>query len=221
MVKKSLFLALALVAISSTAWAQTRFQVSATFGYTASDGVSGQNFLAPDGNTYNRVDPNNGANFGFQVGFNVNPNAELGFMYRHQWSKLNISGPGVSTDLGDLGIDGYHGYFAYYFGDPEAKLNPYVLAGFGATHVGSVDYVTPLKSGSTASGTEFSTTWGAGVRFTVAQHFGVKGGISWTPTYVKSDYAGWWCDPWWGCYVVGNAQYMNQFHFEAGITIRY
>ena len=46
-------------------------------------------------------------------------------------------------------------------------------------------------------------------------------GIQWTPTYIKTDSAGWWCDPYWGCYVVGDAQYANQFQFNGGLTLRF
>jgi outer membrane protein W len=222
MLKKSVLIALAILAISSTASAQTKVQVSFLFGYTLSDGVSGDARLGGDGNVYDRVDPNDGGNLGLSVGFMVNPNAEVGFMYRRQFSKLNISGPSSNKDLGDLSIDGYHGYFAYYFGDPEAKVNPYFLGGFGATHVNPVSYsMANGGSAQTNSGTEFSSTWGAGIRVNAATHFALKAGVSWTPTYIKSDATGWWCDPYWGCYVVGNAQYMNQFHFEGGVVIRY
>ncbi|MET0213234.1 MAG: hypothetical protein ABW292_09540 [Vicinamibacterales bacterium] len=39
--------------------------------------------------------------------------------------------------------------------------------------------------------------------------------------YIKSDAAGWWCDPYWGCYLVGDPQYSNQFGFTGGVTIRF
>jgi len=45
--------------------------------------------------------------------------------------------------------------------------------------------------------------------------------VRWTPTYIKSDAAGWWCDPYWGCYLVGNAQYSNQFDINGGVTFRF
>jgi hypothetical protein len=32
---------------------------------------------------------------------------------------------------------------------------------------------------------------------------------------------GWWCDPYWGCYLVGNSQYSNQFQFTGGVTVRF
>jgi hypothetical protein len=50
---------------------------------------------------------------------------------------------------------------------------------------------------------------------------GGRFGARWTPAYIKSDAVGWWCDPYWGCYLVGNAQYANQFELNGGVTIRF
>jgi hypothetical protein len=69
--------------------------------------------------------------------------------------------------------------------------------------------------------TQFSTTWGLGVKLYPGRSVGLKLGVRWTPTYIKSDAEGWWCDPYWGCYVVGDAQYSNQFEFAGGLTIRF
>ena len=51
--------------------------------------------------------------------------------------------------------------------------------------------------------------------------FGIRLEGRWTPTYIKSDATGWWCDPYWGCYVTENAQYSNQFELSGGIVIRF
>jgi opacity protein-like surface antigen len=96
------------------------------------------------------------------------------------------------------------------------------MLGLGATHYGGVSY--RQADGSTADtdgGTQFSTTWGAGVKVNASPNVGVKLGIQWTPTYIKSDATGWWCDPWWGCYVVGDAQYSNQLEFVGGVAVRF
>ena len=50
---------------------------------------------------------------------------------------------------------------------------------------------------------------------------GFRAGMQWTPTYIKSDSEGWWCDPYWGCYIVADAKYANQFQFNGGLTIRF
>ena len=41
-----------------------------------------------------------------------------------------------------------------------------------------------------------------------------------TPAYIKSDPAGYWCG-FYGCYVVGDAQYANQFELSGGLSLRF
>jgi opacity protein-like surface antigen len=222
MYKKILLGALMLAVLSSTAWAQTpKVEITGLIGYTLADGVSGDAYKAGNGQTYDRVDPQDSMNFGLGIGFFLTPQAEVGFLWRRQATKLDVSGT-TTTTLGDLNIDGYHGYFAYYFGDPEMKVHPYFMGGLGATSYGSVTYTKASGvSATTPSGTQFSTTWGAGVKVNASPNIAVKFGLQWTPTYIKSDAAGWWCDPWWGCYVVSSSQYSNQFEFVGGVTVRF
>ena len=40
-------------------------------------------------------------------------------------------------------------------------------------------------------------------------------------TYIKSNPAGYWCDPYFGCWAVGDAQYSNQLEFAGGVTLRF
>jgi len=220
--KKTLLGALVLVTMSSTAWAQApKVEITGLFGYTLADGVSGDAYKAPNGKTYDRVDPKDSMNFGFSLGFFVSPSMEVGFLWRRQPTDLQVSGTSVDT-LGNINIDGYHGYGAYYFGDHQAKMRPYVMGGLGMTRYGSVTYTKASGQSATISSmSRFSPTFGAGVKVDASPRVGVKFGVQWTPTYIKSDAVGWWCDPWWGCYVVGNAQYANQFEFVGGLTVRF
>ena len=46
--------------------------------------------------------------------------------------------------------------------------------------------------------------------------------FEWTPTYVKSDPGGYWCDPYWGgCYLVGDPQYSNAWDLGGGVFIKF
>ena len=222
MFKKAMLGALMLVVLGSTAWAQSpKVEFTGLIGYTLSDGVSGDAIKAGNGETYDRVDPEDSIMYGFSLGFFLSPSAEIGFLWRRQATQLEVSGTRTDT-LGDINIDGYHGYGAYYFGDPEGKARPYIMGGLGATHYGSVSYnKADGSTGTTGSGTQFSTVWGAGLKINASPNVGVKMGIQWSPTYIKSDAEGWWCDPWWGCYVIGDAQYANQFEFIGGISFRF
>jgi hypothetical protein len=120
-----------------------------------------------------------------------------------------------------MAITNYHGYFAYNFGEADSVVRPFVYGGLGATNFGSVDFSVAGRTGSTESATQFSGTWGGGVKIFPSPHVGVRLAGSWTPTYIKSDAGGWWCDPFWGCCLVGNAQYANQIQLSGGATVRF
>jgi len=222
MFRKVLVAMLLILAVTSAAWAQSpKVEISGLVGYTSADGVSGDPIKAGNGQTYDRVDPKNSIMYGFSVGFFVSPNAEIGFLWRRQATELTVSGTSADK-LSDINIDGYHGYGAYYFGDPEAKARPYIMGGIGMTRYGDVSWTQAGGVQKSVSGnSQFSTTWGAGLKVNASPNVGVKFGIQWTPTYIKSDAAGWWCDPWWGCYVIGDAQYSNQFEFVGGLSFRF
>jgi hypothetical protein len=196
-------------------------EIGAVAGWTFSDGVSGNAVRAGDGKIYDRIDPKDSASFGLDIGFFVNENLEVGGLFSQQMSKMVLGGT-AERELGDWSIQNYHGIFTYNFGDSDAKARPYFFGGLGATHYGSIGFTTVAGAAKTTGGeTQFSTTWGAGVKIYPGKNAGLKLGVRWTPTYIKSDAAGWWCDPYWGCYMVGNAQYSNQFEFSGGVTFRF
>ena len=195
--------------------------MSGIIGWTLADGVEGDARLAGDGNLYDRVDPKDSVNWGFIVGFNATDNLEVGFQFGQQLTTAEIGGTNT-VELGDLTINTYHPYVAFNAAPPDAKVRPYLMVGFGATNYGSVSFTgVGGQARETGSETQFSTTWGAGVKVFPAPNVGARFGIQWTPTYIKTDSAGWWCDPYWGCYVVGDAQYANQWQFNGGLTLRF
>src|SRR5215204_3032343 len=170
-----------------------RVEVSAVFGWNFSDGVSGDAVRALDGNVYDRVDPKDSGSFGLSAGILATEHAEVGFIYARQFSTL-VAGGTAETEIGDLAITTYHGYYAYNFGDPSNRVRPFLLGGMGATHFGSVDFASGGRIGTTGSETQLSFTWGGGVKVFPAPHVGLRLEGRWTPTSVKSDAAGWFCD---------------------------
>jgi hypothetical protein len=198
-----------------------KVEVGVNFGWTFSDGVSGQAVTAGDGQVYNRLDPKDSGSLGFTVGVLASENAEVGFMYSHQYSNL-VAGGTKDRELGSLGINSYHGYFQYNFAPHDSQMIPFIYGGLGATNFSSVSTTTAAGTARTLPGeTQFSTTWGGGVKFFPNPKVGVRIAGSWTPTYIKSDATGWWCDPYWGCYLVGSAQYANQLTFSGGVILRF
>jgi opacity protein-like surface antigen len=212
--------ALLILVSSSSAYAQ-RVELSGIFGWTLSDGVTGDAVLAGDGNLYDEIDLKDSGSWGFSIGVNATDSFEVGFLFGQQMSTLSVLGT-AEREVGDLTINTYHPYFAYNGGRRDSTVRPFFLVGLGATNYGGVSF-TRLngESDETESQTQFSTTWGGGVKVFPAPNVGIRLGLQWTPTYIKSDADGWWCDPYWGCYVVGDAQYANQFQFNGGITFRF
>ncbi len=222
MIRKSAWILVLALALAVPAAAQQhKAEVTVNVGWIFSDGVTGDSIVGGDGNTYNRIEPKSSGGLNVTFGFLPSENTEVGFLYGRQMSELRVKGT-ATRKIDDMAVDTYHVYFGYNFGDFDAPVRPYVMFGLGGTHYNSVTF-TPAAGGQRdiPGQTKFSTTLGAGVKVYPARNFGVKLGARWTPTYIKSDAAGWWCDPWWGCYVVGNSQYSNQFEFTGGVAFRF
>jgi opacity protein-like surface antigen len=220
-IRRLTFMVAVAALVGPAAWAQEkRVELSGNIGYTLSDGVSGSSTTI-EGEEFTRIDPKDSVNYGGRLGFMVTPNVEVGGLFSLQSTTLQLGGV-VSRDIGDTKIYNYHGYVAYNFGDAEAKVRPYFLGGVGATQFGSVNIQIGDQQQAVGGNTKFSTTWALGLKMFPSPNFGIRLEARWTPTYIKSDAEGWWCDPYWGyCYVVGNAQYANQFDFGGGITLRF
>ena len=95
------------------------------------------------------------------------------------------------------------------------------FGGLGATSYSSLSFVgADGKARDIAGQTRLSSTFGGGVKV-YRGSIGARAEMRMTPTYIKSDSTGWWCDPYWGCYILGNVQYSNQFQISGGVTFRF
>ena len=218
MFRTSVFL-MTMTLMAASASAQ-RAEISGTVGWTVGDGVSGNAVVVPGVGTFDRVDPKDSWAWGLRVGFFAGENSEIGFLYDQQPTEIEVSGTSTVT-LGDIKLHNYHGYYAFNFGDAEAGVRPYVLFGLGATQYGTVSVTAANAPREIVGETRFSWTTAAGVKVYPSNAFGLRLEGRWTPAYIKSEATGWWCDPYWGCYVVGDAQYANQFELAGGISFRF
>jgi hypothetical protein len=221
MVRRTILTTVLVGLAAATAPAQdARVELSGTAGWTFSDGVSGAGVNVPGVGSFDRIDPKDAFSWGLRLGFLVSENSEVGFLFDQQSTSLEIGG--TSTfELGDLSLRNYHGYYAYNFGDGDAAARPYVLIGLGATQYGTISVSAAGVQRDIDGNTRFSGSGALGVKIFPSPRFGIRLEGRWTPTYIKSDAVGWWCDPYWGCYVVGDAQYSNQFELSGGVTLRF
>jgi hypothetical protein len=207
---------LAIFSIGSLSLAQSeqRIEINPFFGYTFSDGVTTSPIVI-GGDTYSSINPTSGYSYGALFGLYLNPNVEIGFLWSRQNSSLEGKGS-VKTDFADMTNSNYHGVLVYNLGDADEMVRPFFFGGLGATNYSPGDYDGQSISGET----RFSTTWGGGVKVYPGAHVGFSAMARWTPTYIKSDPAGMWCG-WYGCYVLSDPQYSNQFEMSGGISLRF
>jgi hypothetical protein len=216
-----LMIAVLVLGSAAAATAQSKVEASILGGWTMADGVTGGPVTVADGNAYDVVALDDSPTWGASLGVNVTNNIEVGFLFLQQLSGMELRGTKI-TDVGDVSISSYHPYIALNLGDADASLRPYGFLGLGATHYGPVQFTRATgETGETDGATQFSGTLGVGVKYFRSPRFGLRAGIQWTPTYIKSDASGWWCDPYWGCYLLTDAQYSNQLHLTGGITFRF
>lgn len=198
--------------------AQGRVEVGVGLGYTLSEGIRTEERVAFPG--FDRAEVNSGASFNLSFGVYTTPQFLIEFIYGRQDSKLTAEGIGGKVDVSELKVDNYHGAFTYNWGEEDAKIRPFATIGFGATNYSFGNNLV-TGGGQIPGDTQFSTTWAGGVKFYVAPKVGIKFTARWTPTYIKTDEAGYWCDPFYGCWVVGDPDYSHQFDLSGGIVIRF
>jgi hypothetical protein len=146
---------------------------------------------------------------------------EVAFLYEQQESTLEISGTAV-REIADVVIRNYHGIFAYNFGAGESVARPFLFFGLGATSYPGLEFTrADGREDEIGGSTKFSPTFGLGLKVYPGRSVGLRLQARWTPTNVKSDAEGYWCDPYWGCYVAEDAQYSNQFAFTGGLSFRF
>jgi hypothetical protein len=198
---------------------EKRIEISATGGYTFSNTVPADEILFGDGSRIiNEVGPKSGFSWGFQGDYSITDRIAAGFLWNRQQSRLRFEFTFFdSLDFTDMAVDNYHGVITYHFADGDANFRPFVFGGFGATRysprtVGDVSFADEV---------EFSTTWGGGLKFYPVAKVGFKLGVRWTPTHIRSDPSGIWCNPRFGCWLIGPSIYANQAELGAGILFRF
>ena len=233
-----LLFSLMLLLSASAAVAQDhKFEFKPFFGYTTSSGVDITPQTLPGNVAVDRVSPKSSFSWGLQFDYLASEHFAIGFLYDQQMSKLrgrtSLPSPSPATipgvpgdvDFADMNTYNYHGVFTYNAGAEDSPIRPFFFGGLGATRYSPGDLypiVDPFEgSSSIESSTRFSTTWGGGVKAYASPNVGFQFMMRWTPTYIKTDATGFWCNPWWGCWVVGNDQYSHQLELSGGVVFRF
>ena len=220
MIVQIALVAILMFAVSPVGQAQGHIEIIPFFGYTASEGIEVNPQLV-NGAIVNRLTPKNDYSFGFEVDYQDDDAGwGVGFLFNKQSTELEVGlegGPPQAVTGMDL--RNYHGIFTYNDGEEGDVVRAFFLAGLGATRY-SFD---PIQGNSVNGESKFSSTWGGGMKIYVSEHFGFRLSGRWTPTYINSDADGIYCSPYWagGCWVVGDANYSQQFEMSVGTIFRF
>jgi opacity protein-like surface antigen len=165
---------------------------------------------------FNRIEVSNSVNYGITTGYLMGEHFGLEFQWnRNSADTTGQSGAFSSIKLFTLNQDQYMGNFVFHLTSREARMRPFLFFGLGAN---SLDTNISGVSGST----RFAYALGAGAKYNVSKHFGLRGQLRWAPTYLTTTNGGYWCDPvWGGCWVVGNTHYLHEFDVTGGLTFRF
>jgi len=195
-------------------------EASLSVGYSASEGVSTSRGPLL-GQAYDRLNVVSGGTYNFTFGVFLSEQAEVEFLYGRQSSRLDAEGAGPTLQVSEMNVNHYMGNFVYNMGTHDTKVRPYFFGGFGATNFAFGNNLLTGSTGSIPSDTQLSTNWGGGVKIMFARNVGAKLGLRWTPTYMGSSTDGIWCDPFYGCWPVGQHHNVNQFETAGGVVIRF
>ena len=222
MIRKTILPALVAALAAVTAQAQgKRVEITGSAGWTFSDGVGGPGVKVGSFGTYDRIDPLNALSWGARVGFLLGGHSEVGLLFSQQSTDLDITGAS-SLKIADVKVRNYHGYLAYNFLTTDTFARPYLLLGFGTTRYAPTAVPVAGVTRDVNGNSKFSGTGAIGLKlFPEGRNFGLRLEGRWTPTRIKSDASGFWCDPYWGCYLGSKAQYSNQFEWSGGIMLRF
>ena len=181
------------------------------FGGTASEAAT---------STIDKVDVKDSLSWGLTVEYAVTPWGSLEALWSHQNTTLTAqftaAAAGIANDdkLSHLNVDTIQIGGMWMSGDPSNKARLYFDILFGVT------ILTPSPGFPTLS--RFSASIGGGIKYYLADHFGLRLGARWLPVYVNSASSGYaYCDPLYGCYDYYNTNYLNQGDAYGGLILRF
>jgi hypothetical protein len=188
------------------------FELAPFFGYRFGGSID-ENFETPL-ELIADVEVDEDVSYGLGAYWEISSNSEVGVRWSHNPTALMFEPVGGFEPLiaFDMDIDTIHGEFLIG-GNRRSRNWAYLILGLGAT------ILSP--DGDLDSETRFSGTIGGGFRFGFSPRVGLRLEGRWLPTYLYSTDAGYWCDPFFGCYVVADDTFLSQFEGAAAIGIRF
>ena len=167
--------------------------------------------------SFHRIEVKNGLAYGLSVGYLLGDRNGVEFMWSYNKADAvgQPVGGGAERKLFTLDSNQYIGNFLFHFAGREKPVRPFLLIGAGATTL------HPARAGVDST-TRMVGDLGGGVKYNLSRRLGLRLQAKWSPAYIATTKAGYWCDPFWGgCWAVGNDHFLNEFDATAGLTLRF
>jgi Outer membrane protein beta-barrel domain len=166
---------------------------------------------------FHRIDVKNGLAFGLGAGYLLGNRYAVEFMWAYDKADAvaQPAGGGADRKLFMLDTNQYFGNVLFHFAGRGKWVRPFLLIGAGATNL------HPGRVGVDGT-TRLAGDLGVGVKYNFSRRLGLRLQAKWSPAYIATTRAGYWCDPFWGgCWAVGNDHFLNEFDTTAGVTLRF
>jgi len=196
-------IAFAIVAVllaSSSAHAQS-WEASGLFGFTPSASIDERASELSD------VDIRGAFTWGLQGArfFTRSWGAEV--LWTQQDSALEVGTADGKADLFTMKMRQLEGNVVYRLGRGDAKWQPFVFGGLGATF---------FSADTLESETKLSLDVGGGVKYFPWQSIGARAQFRYKPTFLNDTSSGRFCDPFGFCQGV-----LQQIDFAGGVVVRF
>jgi opacity protein-like surface antigen len=210
--RTNLLLAMAWIVIAApAAWSQRGIEITPFVGRQLNSGLD---ISTP---VFNRIEVQNGLNFGISGVYLLGEYTGVEFMWNHNKANTlaQFTGGGTSPKVFELHSNQYLGDFVVHFNNRERRLRPFLLLGLGVSNL------APDRSDA-GSITRFAWVFGGGAKYNFSKHLGVRLQAKTSPIYVASGSKDFWCDPvWGGCWSIGENNFLQELDVSAGITLRF
>ena len=192
--------------------AQHSFEVTPFFGGRFGGVIEESSAISPTV-SYDHILIKSSLDYGALVDYALPSNFKAEFMFNRQPTIFSghFAGGTTSVKLTDATLDEYEWGFQYAFRSPQAKLKPYLVFGMGFTHF----YPSDLAGFTN----RFSDSFGGGMKYFFADHFGMRLEARWSPTATTTG-EGLFCGRF-GCYQATAPYTAQQGQVNLGFIFRF
>jgi outer membrane protein W len=194
------FAAVAVLTASSPARAQS-WEASGLIGFTPSATIDKR------ASELTAADIRGAITWGVQGARFFTPSLGAEVLFTQQATALEVGTADGKADLFTMTIRQLHGNVVYRLVRADAKWQPFVFGGLGATF---------FTSDTVDSETKFSLDVGGGVKFFPSRLLGARAQMRYKPTLLHDSSSGTFCDPFGFCQGV-----LQQIEFTAAAVVRF